>query len=273
MHHMPGFFSAIRTLGRAFDDVVMPRVCVACSTWISGEGALELCGDCAARLRAGMRTPYCARCGRTMNPLSMDTVSCGECRGERHWNIAGMSRAGIYAGLLRKLLLRIKYAGDERAADVAAGLMAESLRARPWHDDLDVLVPVPMHWIRRILRPCNHALLLADRLGRRLGLSVADVARLRNAASQTLARSTAERFDNVRGCFAVRTVARVAGRVVCIVDNLIVSGATVHELSKVLRRAGARRIYAATAARATPKGGFQAEGAAEVGRLLETRQR
>ena len=64
-------------------------------------------------------------------------------------------------------------------------------------------------------------------------------------------RSRAERFRNVAGCFAVKrwAIERLAGKTVCIVDNLLATGATVHEVSKVLREGGAKRIYVAVIAR------------------------
>ncbi|RMF74670.1 MAG: hypothetical protein D6744_14295, partial [Planctomycetota bacterium] len=76
--------------------------------------------------------------------------------------------------------------------------------------------------------------------------------------------SRTARFENVRGCFAPTRRPAVAGARVCIVDNLLVTGATIHEVAKVLRAAGARRIYAAVAARTVMSGDYQADADALI---------
>jgi predicted amidophosphoribosyltransferase len=69
-----------------------------------------------------------------------------------------------------------------------------------------------------------------------------------STASQT-ARDRAERRRNVRDAFAVRRPARVAGRRVLLVDDVMTTGATADECARVLRAAGARRIDVLTLAR------------------------
>ena len=117
-----------------------------------------------------------------------------------------------------------------------------------------------MHWLRRAQRRCDHTGVLAGALSRQLGVRVLKgVLREKNTPSQTRIVSRQKRFENVKGCFAVSRPKRVADKTVCIVDNLIVTGATVHEVSKVLRKAGAKRNYAAVVARSVMPGDVQAE--------------
>ncbi len=188
-------------------------------------------------------------------------------------------RIGKYTPALRSLTLSLKYHGQERAADAMADLLADALGRVDWGRRLDALVPVPMHWLRRAQRPCNHARLLTEALAQRLKLPVVRlVRRARHMPSQVGMRSKAQRLANVRGCFGMRwwsddappswwflparwwprgiALGRrsVRGKSVCIVDNLLVTGATVCEVSKVLRRAGAKRIYAAVVARPASPG-------------------
>ncbi len=94
------------------------------------------------------------------------------------------------------------------------------------------------------------------------------VRRIKYTRSQTHVESRAQRFENVKGCFGpaswFRLLGRVRGRTVCIVDNLLVTGATLYEVSKVLRRAGAKRIYAAVIGRTVLAGDFQAAAVPEA---------
>jgi ComF family protein len=238
-------------LGHGLLDSVMPQTCVACGHWTEGERG-PLCGPCAAEMDRLARLPACGRCGRIGNPLMFDGRGCGRCRRERFWNIAGLAHHGPYRGLLERLITGLKFGGDLRCAEVLGRRMADAIARRRWEDRPDVLVPVPMHTLRRMHRPLDHAHTLAAVVGRRLRIPVqrAAVRRVRHGPSQTGLDSSQSRFENVLGCFAAAPRADVSGRVVCIVDNLVVSGATIYEVSKVLRKAGARRIYAVVAATA-----------------------
>ncbi|MCH7873136.1 MAG: ComF family protein, partial [Planctomycetes bacterium] len=187
---------------------------------------------------------------------------------ERHWNLAGLVRTGSYPAEQRKLLIDLKYAGRQRNVGPLAARIADALRSEPWISEVEALVPVPMHWFRRLQRPCNHAYELGRAVGRAAGIPLLNACRrVRYNPSQTTAKSRSERLKNVTKCFGMRWRANVRGMTICIVDNLLVTGATVCEVSKVLRKAGAKKIYAAVAARTVSAGDFQAadEAVAAVG--------
>lgn len=249
------FFAILRRL----DNILSPQTCALCNAAVSTARTV-VCDVCREALSEIASAPYCGRCGRGMNPLAITEKDCAGCRKERHWNIAGVVRIGSYPAELRKLLLALKYHGRERNAAPLAERLADALRRAPWSAEIDALVPVPMHWFRRIQRKCNHARVLADALGRATGIPVHNACRrVRHGPSQTAARSAAQRFSNVKSCFGPKWRGNVAGKRVCIVDNLMATGATVCEVSKVLRRMGAKRIYAAVASRAISAGDFQAD--------------
>jgi ComF family protein len=213
-------------------------------------------------MNAALELAYCRRCGRTLPPPALHEGGCARCKSEHYWNVAGVARVGTYPDALRALLVGLKYHGQERAASYLADRLAVALRNCEWLHQVEALVPVPMHWLRRLQRPCDHARLLGEALGQRIGVPVLRlVRRARHSPSQTGVLSKTARFENVRGCFAPRrrvwppwSRPSVAGKTVCIVDNLMMTGATVTEVSKVLRRAGAKRIYAAVVARPASPG-------------------
>lgn len=253
-------WSGLKGLGGGLLDLLVPQTCVACGEWLT-TGAGAACARCDGEMRAGFAEEYCRRCGRTLPTVAIHEGGCARCRTEPFWNVAGVARVGRYTPVTRQALLALKHRGDERCAAYFAELLEAALRDCGWVGQIDALVPVPMHWLRRWQRPCDHAHLLAEALAERLGLPVVRlVRRAKHTPSQTGMSSKTQRFENVRGCFGPpgwwwrltrggRCVPTLAGRTVCIVDNLLVAGATVHEVSKVLRRAGARRIYALVVAR------------------------
>lgn len=257
---MRGVVAPLTHLVGGLVDALLPQTCIACGAWMPSAVGL-ICPDCDGEVRRAQARPCCRRCGRTLPPPAIDERDCARCRTERFWNVAGVARVGLYSPALRSVLTGLKYRGRLRNAEYLAERMADAVRARGWHGQIDALVPVPMHWLRRRLRPCDHALVLAEALGRRLHLPVWQVvSRERPGPSQTRQTSRAARFENIRGAFELRRawirrqLPDLVGKRVCIVDNLLISGATVHEMAKVLRRAGAKKIYAVVAARPAAPG-------------------
>jgi ComF family protein len=116
---------------------------------------------------------------------------------------------------------------------------------------VDCVVPVPLHWLRRWRRGYNQSSSLALGLSSRLGLPLQNwwLKRIRNTPSQKALSRTA-RQENVRGAFQVRSSAACKGRSILLVDDVVTTGATVHEAARVLRAAGAGRVVVAALARA-----------------------
>jgi predicted amidophosphoribosyltransferase len=248
--------AAARTLVQDSANLVWPSTCVACGRVLPPAARLA-CEACHDLTLQAMRRPACGRCGRTLAGPAIHDENCAHCRSERHWNIAGMARVAVYLPALRRVVLDLKYAGHNRNAAYLAELLAAAIWQQPWAADLDALVPVPMHWLRRLQRPCDHAAALADATGQVLSLPVwRSVRRTRQTPSQVGVRSKTARLHNIRGCFAPvpRQTRRLPGRTVCIIDNLVTTGGTICEVAKALRQGGARQIYAATVVRTAAPG-------------------
>ena len=115
---------------------------------------------------------------------------------------------------------------------------------------VDLVVAVPMHWRRRVVRGCNSAELISERLARSLRVPLARrlLKRRRNTLPQADLTPT-QRRRNVRGAFAHRTGYDIKGAHVLLADDILTTGATCSEAAKVLKTAGAARVTVAVAAR------------------------
>ena len=122
-----------------------------------------------------------------------------------------------------------------------------------------LVVPVPLHARKLRQRGFNQSELIARVAIKRhalnppagsghLVLHPGILERRRETQSQTgLTRH--QRRENIRGAFAVVRPAEIAGRDILLVDDVFTTGTTVSECARVLRRAGASKIYVATVAR------------------------
>ncbi len=228
---------ALRLLAALF-----PPTCILCGA--PGCGGRDLCAGCAADLPTNR--DCCPRCALPLDrPLPPGTV-CGVC-GRRPPPFDRCIAALRYETPIPALIGAAKFRGRLASARLLGQLLAEAVRVRGTALP-EVLVPVPLHPARLSQRGYNQSLEIARATGHALGLPVDARCCQRVTATQPqTGLDEAARRRNIRGAFAARMPgpwARVA-----ILDNVVTTGSTVAELSRVLLRAGAREIEVWAAAR------------------------
>lgn len=163
---------------------------------------------------------------------------------------------GSYEGGLRDLIHMLKYQQVRPAANVLGRMLAEVVAGvEPSFREAKVLViPVPLHRSKLRQRGFSQAELVT-RLALKLSssrdryfLGSEGLERVRETQSQTgLTRH--QRRENLRGAFRVKHPEQVSGREILLVDDVFTTGTTASECARILRRAGAARIWVATIAR------------------------
>jgi ComF family protein len=182
-------------------------------------------------------------------------IRCGLCRRVQPV-FARASAYGSYESGLRELIHLLKYGGVRPAANVLGRMLAEAIAALD--PDLPsesiAVIPVPLHRSKRRLRGFNQAELIARAAIKinpsrdRFHLCVGILERTRDTASQ-VSLTNHQRRENLRGAFAVTHPEAIKGREALVVDDVYTTGATVSECARVLRRAGATKVWVATVAR------------------------
>jgi len=233
---------------RALVGLVYPPHCVACGRGLDPAAGVCLCRTCSAEI-AFISGNRCSKCGHPLGPYASERPeTCPSCRpGFRFRRAVAVWR---YQGPGREMIHRWKYQADLSGHQFLVGQVVDLLRNQPFTDELDMLVAVPMHWRRRIVRRFNPSAMLACDVARRLGLpfEARVLCRVRNTPSQ-VRLTRLQRLENVRGAFRVRRAKRVRGRTVLLVDDVMTTCATAHESARALHLAGARAVYVATLAR------------------------
>lgn len=250
-----------RALGGAV-GFLLPAACLGCGEALGGGRAhLGLCLACRGRLTRP--APGCAACGEPIPaaapapgraPLPPGWV-CGACR-RRSPPFCTLRAAWSYDGPIGEVIRALKF----RRLDYLGAHLARELRelAADEEGGWDLVVPVPLHWLRRWRRGYNQAERVARPLARLLGVPCAELLRRRRATRPQTGLAREERLANPRGAFALRGGLaravrgwrhRLEGRRVLLVDDVVTTGATLRAAAEVLRRAGAREVVALAAAR------------------------
>jgi ComF family protein len=214
---------------QALLDLLLPPRCGGC-----GREGRALCSACRGHLGRRMAEPAGL-------PLGLpSSLPSGLVQVEWCSSFTGPARAAIHA---------LKYDGERRLVEPLGGLMAQRWRAAGIGGDL--LAAVPVHAQRRRERGFDQAELLAREVGRLLGLPFTPVLEraARTSAQYQLGRTA--RAGNVGRAFAVsdRMRARVSGRWVILIDDVMTTGATVNACATALHEAGAQAVSALTLAR------------------------
>ena len=222
-------------------DLLAPARCFWCRR--RAAQAAPACASCAAALP--WNAPACRACGIPL--ATAGARVCGHCLRDSPPQDASWA-AFRYEAPIAQAIVDLKFHGRLTPAHVVGRLMAQRVAQRP--EPLpELLVPVPLSAARLRSRGYNQAHELGRALAAVLAVRLAPAAarRRRDPREQTRL-DAAQRHQNVRDAFAIDAGA-VRGRHVALLDDVITTGATMAELARAVRAAGATRIEAWAAAR------------------------
>jgi ComF family protein len=218
--------------------------CAACGA----PSPAPLCEPCRGTLLE--LGPACPRCAEPTGPLA---VVCRRCA-RAPLPLAAVIAPWRFGGELATAIRRLKFAGASHVARTIAPLWSPVLAAVVAEARAPVVVPVPLHWRRRLRRGFDQSWLLAHHALAAEGLRVPLIPALRRVrATPPQSRlGAAERLANVRAAFALRPrhVAAIADRPVVLVDDVATTGATLAAAARALLAGGAREVIVVVLARA-----------------------
>lgn len=243
--------ACMRLLGSLLDLVLAP-ICLACDGPISpGDAARLVCRRCRASLPV-VPLPICDRCGapRLRTGRLDEPLSCRECeRWDPH--VRAARSACLLLPPADRIVHQLKYRGWSALAAPMAERMT-TITLPPDVAEATLVVPVPTTSIRRRQRGYNQAELLARQFAQLTRRQLfAGLERSAAATSQT-SLQPAERAANVSSAFRAAAGASrgLQGAAVLLVDDVLTTGATAGECTRVLVEAGARSVSIVTFARA-----------------------
>jgi ComF family protein len=211
-----------------FGHAALPQHCALCS----GEATeLALCKDCYAQL-PWLPDRHCPQCALP----TLNGNLCGACLSHPP-RFDSITAAFSYAWPVAPLLQQYKYAGNLALAQT----FARALNAKITRE-VDFIIPMPLAPVRLAERGFNQALEIARIVSRDRKIPLATTAcrRVKESTPQAML-PWKERARNVRGAFVCDMDLR--GARVAIVDDVMTTGATLNELARSVRKAGAAEVH------------------------------
>jgi ComF family protein len=225
----------------------LPSQCAVCRGW----GEQRVCTACVTRFTS--LEPRCLRCAHKI-PASVQV--CGACTTKPPAFTRTLS-AVDYTFPWDNLVLQLKFNAGLDLVNILASLVWRAHQADANITRPDYFLPVPLHPARLRERGFNQAWELCKYLSKNMNIPASSqlLHRIKDSPHQ-LAHSPSQRLTNVRNAFAVTPQKKVLlqGRTIALVDDVITTGATATEISKLLLDHGATRVDVWTVAR-TPRPG------------------
>ncbi|QQS37061.1 MAG: ComF family protein [Ignavibacteriales bacterium] len=227
--------SAIRKNLNRFLDFVLPRFCVHCSKKLLTEEYF-ICTGCHEELKIPDDEFIKSEFNRKFADKNI---------------VSGFSSAFVFEkdGVLQSMIHSLKYNQNFKIGVYLGKLTALELQSKLDLWKPDMLVPVPLHTLKKTERGYNQSFYIANGISSVTGIPVSKsvIKRIRFTQSQTT-MNLEERQENISGAFKCVDSKKVSGKKIILVDDVITTGATTNEAAASLLASGAEKIYAVSSA-------------------------
>lgn len=211
---------------KAFNSLLRPL------WWLGDQIFPAVCPVCGNALSSGERT-LCLRCRWDMPLTDYWRAESNPALEMLRRSIPNLHHASAllyfhHESGYRAMIHSLKYSGRRDIAVALGETFGRELRESPLYDDIDILVPVPLHWTKRIRRGYNQAEEICAGLSRSMGIpsDFRSLKRIRRTQTQALHRDAEARRKNVDGAFSLRRPEKLRDRHILLVDDVLTTGAT-----------------------------------------------
>ena len=220
----------IKSLWGDLVHVIFPNICLACNKLPKAKGA-HFCVDCIHLM------PYTDHFFISQNDVTQHLKGRVTIK---HGAALLRFREG---GIVQQMLHQFKYKKQRAIGEVLGEIAGHKMVESTLFEAPDVIIPVPLHSKKQLLRGYNQCKVFGDAIGQVAGVRCDDSILLKHkeTTSQT-GKSRTERIKNVSDCFTVAKPGELAGRKVLIVDDVVTTGATIEACCLILQNHGVSHI-------------------------------
>jgi ComF family protein len=216
-------------------DFILPRFCCSCKT-ILLVNQDTMCGNCLSKIQKSTSS----RLQREFERKFLNNKIISEFYSPFVFEKDKELQHAIHA---------LKYDKKFPVGIFLGKILAAEFKLNKINWNFDLIIPIPLHQLKKAERGYNQAYYIAKGVGSNLKVKVSDraVKRIKYTESQTTMNLN-EREENISGAFKIKNQKTISGKNILLLDDVITTGATISECGKMLLESGANKIYAASIA-------------------------
>lgn len=218
----------LRIIYQSIKEILCPskEICFSCRE--KSDSEVSLCKECISKLK------YVS----TVQELKVKPCGFIRCHS-----------VTFYCGIIKDMILRLKYKGDFEAGEALAFLMY--MKLQKINMNIDVVTYVPMFRKDEKRRGYNQSHYLAKEISRLGSLNTKKLLIKIKSTKDQIGLSSEERNENIKGCFKAVNLKHIENKSILLIDDVFTTGSTVSEAAKILKKAKCKEIIVLTVAKST----------------------
>lgn len=229
-------------------NIFFPPRCVFCDCIMEPNTEMRVCGDCSSEIEFCAEHTCCAKCGKPIISFG-EKQKCYFCLENKTQYFNRIASVFVYDKIVRESILRYKFSAIQGYAETYAECMAACYSGEFSELGIDFMCAVPSHSNKRVEYGFDHVEMICRKLEKIIEVkfkkNVLEKVRRTRRQSRLGFR---ERKENLLGSIAVAGTEDVEGKIILLIDDICTTRATITECSRVLKQAGAKRVFALTLA-------------------------
>lgn len=214
----------------SFLDLIFPRICAGCQHPLHLNEE-HICTNCRFDLP------------KTNSHIEPDRKLINRFAGKVHLEHSLAYLKFVKGGKVQKIMHEIKYGDNQELGEMLGRMYGAELREKGFFEHFDLVLPVPLHQKRLIVRGYNQSDSLAKGVAEGLRIEWRDNILKRGIATDSqVAKSRLERYKNMQDVFFVKNFEGLESKKIVVVDDTLTTGATLESCVLALIDAGAKNV-------------------------------
>ena len=215
---------------QSFIDLIFPRICAGCQQPLQLNEA-QICTNCRFEL-----------------PLTYSHLQVDKKLNDRFIGKVNLTHALSYlkfvkGGKVQRMMHELKYGGNQEVGEILGKMYGADLKENGFCDEFDLILPVPLHKKRLIIRGYNQSDSLAKGLSESLKVEWRnDVLKRGIETKSQINKSRLERYENMKDVFFVAKPEGLLDKRIVIVDDTLTTGATLESCVLALNDVGVKNV-------------------------------
>ncbi len=173
---------------------------------------------------------------------------CNQCMSRKNWYLDGVKSLFLYKDIGREIIIHLKKNNNNYIYRALASLIIHN--NKNFFDTIDIIIPIPLHWITKLLRGFNQSSLIGENIALKTIISIKKNILYKKVNTQS--QHTAlfqDRFTNIKNSFIIKNHDSIKNKNILLIDDVITTGATSNECARLLKLFNAKSVKLITIAR------------------------